>query len=78
MSIATFINAVALLVGFSGATLIWWVGRHEGAGLPFYCDSTGKILSEIATANARRQSHKDKGMALIAIGFLLQFIALFF
>ena len=77
MIFAKILNASALLLGVTGAGLVWWVGRREGPGLPFLADAEGQLLEEIRVANARRQRLKDQGMGLVAISFLLQFLALF-
>ena len=73
----TIFNAISLSSGFIGAVIFWHVGRREGSGLPFYADSKGKIIADIAAENKKRQSRKNIGMLLIAVGFFGQLFALF-
>lgn len=77
MQLSTALNVSALAIGFAGAGMVWLVGRNEVPGLPFTADSEGKILREIAAENAKRQRLKDLGMAMVAVSFLLQLVALF-
>jgi hypothetical protein len=77
MKLGILLNACALILGFAGAGLVWWAGRKEGPGLPFYADAKGEILKTAAAEDTRRQWLKDRGIALVAISFLLQFFALF-
>lgn len=77
MKYSILLNAIGLIVGFIGAVIFWSVGKTEGPGLPFYADSQGKILAEIEAAGKKRDSSKRFGMALIAVSFLCQLVALF-
>ncbi len=77
MKFSILLNAIGLIVGFVGAVIFWSVGKSEGPGLPFYGDSQGKILAEIGAAAGKRDSSKRFGMALVAVSFFCQFIALF-
>ena len=78
MQVTPLLDAFGLVLGFSGGSLVWWVGRKEGGSLPFISDAEGKLLAEIKAANVHRQRLKDRGMLLIAVSFLLQFFALLF
>lgn len=78
MKYSLLLNAIGLIIGFVGALIFWLVGRREGTSLPFYPDSEGKILAEIKAKSEEDDSRKNLGIALIAISFLCQFLALFF
>lgn len=77
MKLAVLFNIIGLTSGVVGAAIFWFVGKREGPGLPFYPDSEGKIFAEIAAQSRRRDSQKNNGMALIAVSFLCQLLALF-
>jgi len=78
MQLSTALNVAAMTIGFVGAGLVGWVGRKEGPGLPFYANAEGSILREVAAENSKRQRQKDLGMALVAVSFFVQLVALCF
>ena len=78
MAAANLLNAVGLMLGFVGASILWDVSRREGPGLPFYADAEGKLLAQMATESQKRDSRKSIGVALIACGFLCQLLAQLF
>ena len=76
MAYSALLNAFGLVVGFLGAVIFWYVGRREGPGLPFYADAAGKLLAEIKAKGEKRDWYKNTSMALIAVSFLCQLLAL--
>lgn len=77
MNSADVLNALGLAMGFIGATIFWVVGKKEGGGGSFYADAKGEILAKIAALAKKRDRIKNGAMALIAVAFLFQLIALF-
>ena len=73
MNPARLLNVAGLLLGFVGAALFWWIGRTENGGLAPYASK--EVLDQVGREGARRKRFKDFGMAMIALAFLMQLIA---
>jgi hypothetical protein len=67
------INGIGLFMGFIGAIILWKFSYgYEAVGA--FMDMP---VLEIGQRNKRRQIWQQVGIALIAAGFLFQFIGLF-
>lgn len=72
---STIINAISYVIGASGAIMLWLDSRHFGSGVGAYASE--ELLKQIASLSRKSVKVKDYSMLLIAISFVMQFVALF-
>lgn len=57
--------------------MLWWVGRRGGGGAFGYLDSEGRMLGEMRMAALKNEKTSDAGFVLLAMGTVMQAIAIF-
>jgi len=63
----TTLAVISIAVAQVSAMILWWVGRSQGPGLPFYADREGKMLQSIRRANTRRQRLGTVALLLVTV-----------